>query len=104
MTSNDHDGAYPRIADHALIGDLQTAALVTSDGTMDWFCSPRFDSASVFASLLDSTRGGSFRVAPAAGEHNIKHLYFPDSAVLITRFMADAELPMGFRSTACRRH
>ncbi|HEY6311285.1 MAG TPA: trehalase-like domain-containing protein [Streptosporangiaceae bacterium] len=44
---------YPDIADHGLIGDLQTAALVATDGTVDWFCCPRFDSPSVFASLLD---------------------------------------------------
>ena len=49
---------YP-IADHGLIGDLQTAALVTTDGTLDWFCCPRFDSPSVFASLLDADRGVS---------------------------------------------
>ena len=80
-------GLYPPIAEHALIGDLQTAALVSSDGTIDWFCSPRFDSPSVFASLLDCQRGGSFRIAPTSGEHTIKQMYFPDTAVLITRFM-----------------
>ena len=57
--------SYPLIADHGLIGDLQTAALVTTDGEIDWFCSPRFDSPSVFASLLDRKRGGRFRIAPA---------------------------------------
>ena len=49
---------YPPIAEHGLIGDLQTAALVGTDGTVDWFCCPRFDSPSVFASLLDRDRGG----------------------------------------------
>jgi len=49
---------YPEIADHGLIGDLQTAALVASDATLDWYCCPRFDSPSVFASLLDADRGG----------------------------------------------
>ncbi len=47
---------YPSISDHGLIGDLQTAALVTTDGTVDWLCCPRFDSPSVFASLLTRTR------------------------------------------------
>jgi len=55
---------YPAIEDHGLIGDLQTAALVASDGTIDWFCAPRFDSPSIFASLLDQEKGGHFRVAP----------------------------------------
>jgi GH15 family glucan-1,4-alpha-glucosidase len=48
---------YPNIADHGLIGDLQTAALVTTDGVLDWFCCPRFDSPSVFASVLDADKG-----------------------------------------------
>ena len=52
--------AYPPIADHGLIGDMQTAALVTTSGTVDWFCTPRFDSPSVFASLLDHRNGGEF--------------------------------------------
>lgn len=79
---------FPPIADHGLIGDLQTAALVTTDGTIDWFCCPRFDSPSVFAALLDRRRGGYFRIAPDGTDYVTKQLYFPDSAVLITRFMA----------------
>jgi GH15 family glucan-1,4-alpha-glucosidase len=80
---------YPPIADHGLIGDLQTAALVASDGTVDWYCCPRFDSPSVFASLLDRDRGGRFRIA-AEGEHVSTQLYFPDTAILITRFLTPA--------------
>src|ERR687897_293823 len=78
---------YPPIAEHGLIGDLQTAALVTTDGNVDWFCCPRFDSPSVFASLLDRERGGYFRIAPEGGDHVTRQLYFPDTAILITRFM-----------------
>jgi GH15 family glucan-1,4-alpha-glucosidase len=78
---------YPNISDHGLIGDLQTAALVTTDGTVDWFCCPRFDSPSVFASLLDADKGGYFRVCPDTSDYVSRQLYFPDSAVLITRFM-----------------
>jgi GH15 family glucan-1,4-alpha-glucosidase len=57
---------YPNIGDHGLIGDLQTAALVSTDGVLDWFCYPRFDSPSVFASLLDAERRSS-RVRRPAG-------------------------------------
>jgi GH15 family glucan-1,4-alpha-glucosidase len=78
---------YPNISDHGLIGDLQTAALVTTDGTVDFFCCPRFDSPSVFASLLDADGGGYFRIAPSTGNYVTKQLYFPNTAMLITRFM-----------------
>jgi GH15 family glucan-1,4-alpha-glucosidase len=78
---------YPNISDHGLIGDLQTAALVTTDGVLDWFCCPRFDSPSVFASLLDAERGGFYRIAPDRDDYVTKQLYLPDTAILITRFM-----------------
>src|ERR687889_2574020 len=78
---------YPDIGEHGLIGDLQTAALVSTDGTIDWFCCPRFDSPSIFASLLDHDRGGFFRVAPDRDDYVSPQLYFPDTAILITRFM-----------------
>jgi GH15 family glucan-1,4-alpha-glucosidase len=78
---------YPNIGDHGLIGDLQTAALVTTDGCIDFFCCPRFDSPSVFASLLDADRGGHYRIAPDRDDYVSKQLYFPDTAILITRFM-----------------
>jgi GH15 family glucan-1,4-alpha-glucosidase len=78
---------YTPIAEHGLIGDLQTAALVTTDGVVDWFCCPRFDSPSVFASLLDRERGGYFRIAPEGADHVTRQLYFPDTGILITRFM-----------------
>jgi GH15 family glucan-1,4-alpha-glucosidase len=78
---------YPPIADHGLIGDLQTAALVTTDGTIDWWCCPRFDSPSVFGCLLDHDKGGYFRIAAEADDRVVRQLYFPDTAILITRFM-----------------
>jgi GH15 family glucan-1,4-alpha-glucosidase len=78
---------YPSIGDHGLIGDLQTAALVTTDGVLDWFCCPRFDSPSVFASLLDAERGGFYRIAPDRDDYVSRQLYLPDTAILITRFM-----------------
>lgn len=73
--------AYPPIAEHGIVGDLQTAALVSSAGTIDWWCTPRFDSPSVFASLLDSERGGSCQLSadlPEA-EVTIRQLYLSDT-------------------------
>ncbi|MFK4146508.1 glycoside hydrolase family 15 protein [Streptomyces sp. NPDC004065] len=83
--------SYPPIAEHGMIGDLQTAALVSSDGTIDWWCTPRFDSPSVFASLLDDARGGHCRLAVELPEGNgmsVRQLYLSDTAILVTRFMS----------------
>src|SRR6266536_991658 len=80
--------SYPPIADHGLIGDLQTAALVATNGTIDWFCCPRFDSPSVFASLLDHKKGGRFTLHPVDTDCVTKQMYLPDTAVLVTRFLS----------------
>src|SRR5215470_17128013 len=80
-------GGYLPIAEHGLIGDLHTAALVGTDGTIDWYCSPRFDSPSIFAAILDADRGGRFRIAPDSDGWTSKQLYLPDTNVLITRFL-----------------
>jgi GH15 family glucan-1,4-alpha-glucosidase len=79
---------YPAIADHGLIGDLHTAALISTQGEIDWLCLPRFDSPSVFASLLDREKGGYFRIAPADEGYVTRQLYLPESAILLTRFMS----------------
>ncbi|MGV9891314.1 glycoside hydrolase family 15 protein [Streptomyces sp. NPDC003395] len=78
---------YPPIADHGLVGDLQTAALVSSEGVVDWMCAPRFDSPSVFAALLDHDRGGHFAITVEGPDVTTRQLYFPDTAVLVTRFL-----------------
>jgi GH15 family glucan-1,4-alpha-glucosidase len=78
---------YLPIAEHGLIGDLHTVALVGTDGTIDWYCSPRFDSPSVFAAILDADRWGLFRIAPDGEGWSSKQLYLPDTNVLITRFL-----------------
>ncbi|MCG5444067.1 glycoside hydrolase family 15 protein [Micromonospora sp. NIE79] len=80
--------SYPAIEDHGLIGDLQTAALVTCDGTVDWFCAPRFDSPSIFAALLDKEKGGYFQIAPHDVRYVTKQLYLPGTPILITRFIS----------------
>jgi GH15 family glucan-1,4-alpha-glucosidase len=81
---------YPLIADHGLIGDLQTAALVTTDGSINWFCAPRFDSPSIFGALLDKEKGGRFRIRPSSGVFDTRQMYLPDTAILITRFLSEA--------------
>jgi GH15 family glucan-1,4-alpha-glucosidase len=78
---------YPNISDHGLIGDLQTAALVTTSGRVDWFCAPRFDSPSVFASLLDADKGGYCWIRPDRDDYVTRQLYLPGTAILVTRFM-----------------
>jgi len=78
---------YPNISDHGLIGDLQTAALVSTDGCVDWFCVPRFDSPSVFGALLDADNGGFFQIRPDRDDYVTRQLYLPDTCILITRFM-----------------
>ncbi|MCM0677620.1 glycoside hydrolase family 15 protein [Micromonospora phytophila] len=79
---------YPAVEDHGLIGDLQTAALVARDGTLDWFCAPRFDSPSLFAGLLDRQRGGYFKISPHGVDYVSKQLYLPGTPILITRFLS----------------
>ncbi|MFG1670945.1 glycoside hydrolase family 15 protein [Streptomyces sp. Y7] len=81
---------YPPIAEHGMVGDLQTAALVSCEGTVDWWCTPRFDAPSLFASLLDSERGGHCRLAAELpeGGMSVRQLYLSDTAILVTRFMA----------------
>ena len=79
---------YLPIAEHGIIGDLHTAALVGSDGTIDWFCPDRFDGPSVFGALLDRAHGGFYRIAPADPLARTKQLYLPDTNVLVTRFLS----------------
>jgi len=76
------------IENHGIIGDLNTIALVALDGTIDFFCFPRFDSPSVFASLLDPERGGSFQLSPEFENPKRKQLYLPDSNHLLTRLLS----------------
>ncbi|MFL6130366.1 MAG: glycoside hydrolase family 15 protein [Mycobacteriales bacterium] len=73
-----------RIEDYALLGDLQTAALVGRDGSIDWLCFPHFDSPACFAALLGSTDNGLWRLAPAAGGEATRRGYRGDTLVLET--------------------
>src|SRR5258708_4930018 len=76
------------IENHGIVGDLNTVALVALDGTVDFFCFPRFDSPSVFASLLDPDRGGHFSLHPEFDGAKCRQLYLPDSNNLLTRILS----------------
>jgi len=81
---------YQPINDHGIIGDMHSAALVSIKGSIDWLCMPRFDSPSVFAAILDDTKGGFFQIRPADAEASTcKQFYWPDTNVLVTRFLQE---------------
>jgi GH15 family glucan-1,4-alpha-glucosidase len=101
---------YVPIAEHGLIGDLRSVALVGTDGTIDWYCCPSFDAPSVFAAILDAERGGCFELA-AVVPARTKQFYFPDTNVLITRFFTEDGvgevqdfMPVGGDSVEAERH
>ena len=75
-----------RIEDYGLIGDLQTAALVGLNGSVDWLCLPRFDSASCFAALLGDERHGRWKLAPAGEVNAVSRRYRPGTLILETDF------------------
>ncbi|MDQ0990144.1 glycoside hydrolase family 15 protein [Streptomyces sp. V3I7] len=77
---------HPRIEDYALIGDEQTAALVGKDGSIDWLCLPRFDSASCFARILGDEESGHWRIAPAGADVCTRRAYRDDTLVLDTEW------------------
>ena len=78
----------PLIEEHGVIGNMRSAALVSTDGTIDFFCFPEFDSPSVFAALLDPEKGGCFEIQPKFEAMRTKQLYLPDTNILLTRFLS----------------
>ena len=78
---------YQPIENYGVIGDLNTVALVGLDGSIDFLCLPAFDSPTVFAAILDSAKGGYFKIAPHKDKSKHKQLYLPDTNVLVTRFL-----------------
>ena len=79
---------YQAIENYGVIGDLRTAALIGQNGSLDWLCLPHFDSPSVFAAILDDQKGGYFQIEPTCADVTTKQLYWPDTNVLITRFLS----------------
>ena len=82
-----------RIEDYGLIGDCETAALVSKDGSIDWLCWPRFDSGACFAALLGDARNGRWRIGPTDNNVRISRRYRPNTLILETSFVtADGEV------------
>ncbi len=80
--------AYQPIENYGMIGDMHTVALVGTDGSIDWLCVPHFDSPSVFGAILDDDKGGRFAIAPVDDDVTCKQFYWPETNVLVTRFLA----------------
>jgi len=102
--------AYRPIESYGVIGDMHTVALVSTAGSIDWFCPQRFDAPSVFARLLDDSIGGACDLAPDCDDFTSKQLYWPGTNVLVTRFFdqrGSAEIadfmPVGQHTSAGRR-
>ncbi len=85
MTSTD----YQPIGNYGLIGNLHTVALVSMQGSIDFMCFTRFDSPTIFASILDAKKGGCFDIKPQLDNVDYKQMYLPDTAVLLTRSLAE---------------
>ena len=80
--------AYLPIENYGVIGDLHTAALIGTNGSIDWFCYPCFDSPSIFGAILDDAKGGRFQITPACDDITYKQMYVPDTNILLTRFLS----------------
>jgi GH15 family glucan-1,4-alpha-glucosidase len=108
--------SYQPIENYGIIGNMRTVALVGMNGSIDWYCYPRFDSPSIFGALLDDNKGGRFQISPVGKGVRFKQLYLPSTNILVTRFLlpdgiAELEdfMPVGLPSDSpwaqhlCRR-
>ena len=100
---------YAPISDYAFLSDCRSAALVSSDGAVDWLCWPRFDSPAVFAAVLDSRQGGTWSIRPEAAFVTSRN-YLPQTNVVETHFRTETGsvrvtdwLHIGARQALCRR-
>jgi GH15 family glucan-1,4-alpha-glucosidase len=79
------------ISEHGVIGDMRTLALVAKNGTIDYLCWPFFDSPSIFASLLDTEKGGAFELMPQIEDARTIQMYIPGSNLLVTRWLGEKQ-------------
>lgn len=103
--------AYQPIEDYGIIGNMRTAALVGVNGSIDWLCVPYFDSPSIFAAILDDEKGGRFEISPHENGLLTKQLYWPETNVLVTRFLSPSGvgeiedfMPVGEPPSSPRQH
>ena len=80
---------FQPIENYGVIGNMRSVALVGMDGSIDFLCYPDFDSSTVFAALLDDERGGKFQIQPQLEDVRVRQLYFPDTNILLSRFLSD---------------
>ncbi len=85
---------YPPIAQHRVIGDRRSAALVSSDGSLSWLCLPNYDSATVFASLLDAKRGGHWTLGPVLSKSGRQNYVQHTASVVTTWELEDGVLEL----------
>jgi GH15 family glucan-1,4-alpha-glucosidase len=88
MRTNLSNNVLP-IENYGLIGNMRTCALIGLDGSIDWCCYPHVDSPPILGRVLDANRGGHFQIAPAGAAYTPKQFYWPDTNVLITRFLSE---------------
>ena len=79
-----------RLEDYGFIGDTYTGALVGLNGSLDWLCTPRFDSDACFAALLGSEKNGHWKISPKASVAKARHAYRGDTLILETTFESDS--------------
>jgi GH15 family glucan-1,4-alpha-glucosidase len=81
--------SFEPVENYGVIGNMCSIALAGMNGSIDFLCYPRFDSPTIFASLLDDERGGRFQIWPELGHRAARQLYLPDTNILLTRFLAE---------------
>src|SRR6516225_5796252 len=90
MPNTTRRGLVQPIENYGVIGNMRSLALVSVEGSIDFWCYPEFDSPTVFGALLDPERGGSFTLRPVLAEVRVKQIYLPNTNILLTRFLSES--------------